>query len=106
MTRDRARRSIKPPDRFGFADVVHYALCVADLEADNPNTYEEAMNSEHSEDWKRAMDSEIHSLRKNMTWILVKNENNRKVVSCKWIFRYKEGIKGIEEARFKARLVA
>ena len=41
-----------------------------------------------------------------MTWILVKNENNRKVVSCKWIFRYKEGIKGIEEARFKARLVA
>ena len=41
-----------------------------------------------------------------MTWILVENKRNKKVVSCKWIYRFKEGIEGVEGARFKARLVA
>ncbi|KAH9723411.1 Integrase catalytic domain-containing protein [Citrus sinensis] len=33
-------------------------------------------------------------------------EGNRKIVSCKWIFKKNEGIPGVEDSRYKARLVA
>ena len=46
------------------------------------------------------------SLRKNKTWILVDQPKKQKVVGCKWIFKKKEGIPGVERPRFKARLVA
>ena len=37
---------------------------------------------------------------------MVKRTGKEKLVGCKWIFKEKEGIPGIEEKRFKARLVA
>ncbi|KAH9735646.1 Integrase catalytic domain-containing protein [Citrus sinensis] len=33
-------------------------------------------------------------------------EGNRKIVSCKWIFKINEGIPCVEDSRYKARLVA
>ena len=48
----------------------------------------------------------MESLRKNKTWILVDQPKKQKVVGCKWIFKKKEGIPGVERPRFKARLVA
>jgi hypothetical protein len=36
----------------------------------------------------------------------VKLPKGDKTVGCKWIFKKKEGIPGVEDARFKARLVA
>lgn len=106
LTRDRQRRQIRPPDRFGFADIVHYALVVAENEGDEPLTYEDAMKSENREDWKRAMYEEMESLQKNDTWILIMKPTGQRLVGCRWIFKYKEGIQGVEKARFKARLVA
>lgn len=52
------------------------------------------------------MQEEIESLRKNGTWDLVKLPKGKKVVRCKWLFKRKEGISGVEAARQKAILVA
>ena len=52
------------------------------------------------------MGEEIESLRKNQTWQLVSLPEGQKVVNCKWVFKKKEGIPGVEAPRFKARLVA
>uniref|UniRef100_A0A803NSH5 Reverse transcriptase Ty1/copia-type domain-containing protein n=1 Tax=Cannabis sativa TaxID=3483 RepID=A0A803NSH5_CANSA len=42
LVRDRKRRAIKPPLRYGIADVVHYALNIAEVGDFEPKTYEGA----------------------------------------------------------------
>nr|GFB24002.1 retrotransposon protein, putative, Ty1-copia subclass [Tanacetum cinerariifolium] len=44
--------------------------------------------------------------RKNKTWELVDHQAGQKMVTCKWLFKIKEGIKGVQKPRYKARLVA
>ena len=66
----------------------------------------QAQKSEHWKSWHQAMCEEIESLKKNNTWILVKRPESKRVVGCKWVFKHKQGIPGIEKPRFKARLVA
>jgi hypothetical protein len=56
--------------------------------------------------WVVSMNEEIDSVHKNQTWELVKLPKGAKTVGCKWIFKKKEGILGVEDARFKAWLVA
>ena len=58
------------------------------------------------EKWLGAMEEEIQSLLKNQTWELVEIPKGKKIVDYKWIYKYKEGIPGVKEARCKARLVA
>ena len=48
----------------------------------------------------------MESVEKNKTWILVNKPKDQKVVGCKWINKRKPGIPGVEQARFKARVVA
>ncbi|GJU75509.1 retrovirus-related pol polyprotein from transposon TNT 1-94 [Tanacetum coccineum] len=52
------------------------------------------------------MKEEMDSLRKNKTWELVDHPVGQKLVSCKWLFKIKEGIEGVQNPRYKARLVA
>ena len=107
LARDRIRREIRPPGRFGFADFTAFALTSAsEIENSEPSTYEEAINSEESASWITAIQEEMDSLMKNNTWILVDKPENKKLVDCKWIFKKKEGITGIGSTRYKARLVA
>ena len=51
------------------------------------------------------MTEEKVSLDKNDTFVLVPRPEKQRVIGCKWIYKYKEGIPGIEDPRFKARLV-
>lgn len=51
------------------------------------------------------MNQEMKSLNKNKTWKLVNRPKDRKLVSCKWIYKLKPGLKGFEEL-IKARLIA
>lgn len=51
------------------------------------------------------MTEEMDSLEKNNTKILVDKPIGHKLVGCKWIFEKKEGIPGVESARYKVRLV-
>nr|GFB61826.1 retrovirus-related Pol polyprotein from transposon TNT 1-94 [Tanacetum cinerariifolium] len=55
---------------------------------------------------KVAMKEKMDSLRKNKTWELVDHLVGQKLMSCKWLFKIKEGIEGVQKPRYKARLVA
>ncbi|GKV43027.1 hypothetical protein SLEP1_g50368 [Rubroshorea leprosula] len=83
-----------------------YNIATELMEAEDPNTYREAITSKESPYWLVAMTKEIESLHKNQTWKLVMPPKGQRIVGCKWVFRRKEGIPGVETPRFKARLVA
>ncbi|KAG8475835.1 hypothetical protein CXB51_032770 [Gossypium anomalum] len=78
-----------------------------DIDANRESSnYSEAISCEDSPKWMFAMQEEMESLHKNRTWDLVKLPKDKKVVRCKWVFKKKEGTPGVEEPRYKARLVA
>lgn len=66
-----------------------------------PTTYDEAMQSEHSTEWKRAINDELQSLSENDTWdIINKPDDCTNVVGCKWVFKVK--MAPSEDPKFKA----
>ena len=72
VARDRQPRNCRPPQRYGYSDLVTYALTsAAKTIGEEPLTYEEAMSSKDANKWLEAMRSEIASLKKNNTWELV-----------------------------------
>ncbi|KAJ4705295.1 Retrovirus-related Pol polyprotein from transposon TNT 1-94 [Melia azedarach] len=75
-----------PPKRYGFEDMVAYAL--------------------QSTQWLAAMGDEMESLHKNQTWELTKRPRDRKIVTCKWVYKKKEGETSVEGIKYKARVVA
>ena len=108
IARDRPRRDVRPPQRYGEAELVAYALNVAEGidSSEEPSSYSEAISCDDSGRWMIAMQEEMESLYKNGTWDLVRLPKDKKPVRCKWVFKRKEGIPGVEDARYKARLVA
>nr|GFA83480.1 retrovirus-related Pol polyprotein from transposon TNT 1-94 [Tanacetum cinerariifolium] len=52
-----------------------------------------------------AMEEEVESLHKNETWELVKFPKEKRVISCKWLFKVKDGILGVESNQYKTRYV-
>lgn len=102
LVRDRVRRRITPPARFSDADMVYFALNVAEnLEIDEPKNYKEAINFKEMDQWVLAMKEKLESLEKNGTWILVDKLKTQKPVSCKWLFKKKSKMIGKESVRFK-----
>lgn len=84
LARDRGRRVIKIPKKYGTADLISYALMVAeDVNGAEPISFQEAVSSKQGSKWLAAMKEEIASLKKNDTWILVDRPANKKLVSCK-----------------------
>lgn len=67
-----------------------------------PTSFNEAVRSTEGSQWSVAMNEEMESLRKNHTWELIKLPASQRVVGCKWVFKKKEGISGVERTRFKA----
>ncbi|KAF3643364.1 hypothetical protein FXO38_20633 [Capsicum annuum] len=72
---------------------------------EDPSSYSEAVSFDDSYRWIIAMQEEMESLHKNDTWDLVRLPKDKKVVRCKWVFKKKEGTSGVEDSRYKARLV-
>ena len=58
LARDRTRREIKQPKRYGYADLIAFALEV--LEED-PKTVKVVLASKEKEKWLSAMNEEIKS---------------------------------------------
>ena len=107
LARDRARRTSKLPAIFESGDFVAYALsCARDVEVSEPKTYAEARASKDWDKWNASMGDEKTSLDKNHTWDIVNRPKRQRVVGSKWIYKYKEGIPGVEDPRYKSRLVA
>nr|GEW11139.1 retrovirus-related Pol polyprotein from transposon TNT 1-94 [Tanacetum cinerariifolium] len=89
LVRDRAKRTTTIPAR--YRDEGNVSL---------------SRPSGSKDEWVRVMKKEMSSLKKNYTWELVDQPLGQKLVSCKWLYKIKEGIKGIQKSRYKARLVA
>lgn len=54
LARDRIRRQINPPVRYGYADLICYALNAAEeLQDSEPKNFREALESNENKDWKR-----------------------------------------------------
>ena len=70
-----------------------------------PSTYEEASVSLDKDKWWKAMEDELKSLMEMNTFKIVDRPKDRKVISCKWVYRIKRNSEGKIE-RYKARLVA
>ena len=92
-----------------FPDFVTYCAfmtCASEIVREfEPNSYQEAINSDHSAEWKRAMELEIESMMKNNVWQTVSRPEGQKVVGSKWVFKLKRD-EGGNIVRYKARLVA
>ena len=70
-----------------------------------PNSYLQAIQSSHRNQWEIAMRSEIESIHNANTWTLVPLPYGRQTVGSKWIYKIKRNSSG-EIDKFKARLVA
>ena len=88
-------------------DVAYHAL-LAKIQGD-PQTYREAINSPEGESWKKAIESELNSLREKRVFEVVARESlqiqnsNRNILDSRWIFKRKVDESG--NVKFKARLV-
>uniref|UniRef100_A0A2N9IB18 CCHC-type domain-containing protein n=1 Tax=Fagus sylvatica TaxID=28930 RepID=A0A2N9IB18_FAGSY len=100
---DRPKRNRRPPVRYGFEDLVSYALLTS---SEDPSTFQEAIESSEKDKWMEAMVEENESLSKNKTWELTELPKGKKPIGCKWVFKKKEAVSEKEGERFKARLVA
>jgi hypothetical protein len=95
-------RDRRQPERYIQPDFCsNFALSITD---DDPRTIREAVNSEDSKLWKKAMVEEMDALDKNEAWDIVELPARRKYVGSKWLFKKKFNAQGKVE-KYKARLV-
>jgi len=87
----RARKQICPPKRYIYADIVAYALSVAEsIEIPEPSTHKEAISSGEVVEWTIAMTEEMESLHKSQTWELVKPSRGQKILAANGSSRRKK----------------
>ena len=107
MARDRQRRTIIPPFRYSETNFVSFALNDRNhLNDDEPKTFDEAMSCPNARHWINVMNDEMKSLTIIDTWTLAKLPRNCKVITCKWIYKVKEGVPDLQPLRYKASLVS
>ncbi|GJS83328.1 retrovirus-related pol polyprotein from transposon TNT 1-94 [Tanacetum coccineum] len=116
LMRDRAKRTTIIPARYRdegnvlfsrpsgskVDDMTAYAFAIAEKEdTHEPITIQEAINSSKKDEWVRTMEEDMSSLKKNHTWELVDQPPGQKLVSCKWLYKIKEGIKGVQKKDYE-----
>ena len=72
------------------------------MEVEEPMNYQEASKNQN---WNRAMEAELESIKRNGTWNLMELPPGQKVIGLKWIFKLKKDVNG-GIIKHKARLVA
>lgn len=101
LVRDRKRRAVHLPLRYGHADLISYAFNVAeDIKHKDPMNFKAAMRRNDRKLSITAMQEEMSSLNNNQAWILVNKPKNQRVVGCKWIFKKKESFPSIEREMY------
>ncbi|GJV45254.1 retrovirus-related pol polyprotein from transposon TNT 1-94 [Tanacetum coccineum] len=79
--RDEGNVSLFRPSGSKVDDMVAYAFAIAEEEdTHEPITFQEAFNSFKKDEWVRAMEEEMNSLKKNHTWELVNQPPGQKLV--------------------------
>lgn len=79
-------------------DSCYRAVC------DIPQTYQDAIVSPKSEQWRKAMDDEMRSLEENKTYSLTQLPPGKHAVGGRWVYALKSDIDGSD--KYKARFVA
>lgn len=69
-----------------------------------PQSYEQAITSEHKGEWEKAMQEEMQSLHDNHTYDLVELPKGKRALKCKWVYKLKTEEKN-SLPRYKARIV-
>ena len=78
---------------------------IASQNDDEPKTVQEALSSSVSDEWMKAMNDEMESMRTSQVWDLVDLPSRRKAIRNKWVLKIKCKANGSIE-RYKAQLVA
>ena len=99
----RSSRKSQPPER--YRAMLALKAQMDNNDADVPLSYSEAVESNYSDKWKKAMLEEIISLEENRTWELVDLPPNKKPIRSKWVFAKKRNAHD-DLFRYKARPVA
>lgn len=94
----KSNRKRSPVNLYGNP-VSHY-IYINCVNANVPNTFEEAINGQEKNEWKLAINAEMESLAKNKTWQIAERPTNKRVVDVKRVYKRKS------DGKFKARLVA
>lgn len=97
----RPRDQLQRPSKYD--DFETSFLSVTDCE--EPMTFEEALQSNFSDEWQKAMELELKALNDNNTWDIIDKPKNCDVIDSKWVFKIKRDGTG-KITNFKARLVA
>ena len=74
------KRTIRQPDRYGFEEMLSYALVIVN---GDPYTYQEAIESQDRERWVQTMSEEMQSLHQNQTWRLVQLPQGKRPIGYK-----------------------
>lgn len=83
---------------YRYRNPVTHCIYVIYVNANVPNTYDEAINCNKSNEWRKAMNSVIKSLEKKDTWQIIDKSKDRKIIHVKWIYKKKS------DNTYKARL--
>jgi hypothetical protein len=94
----RSSRDKRPSTRYSQEEYVTLT------DQGEPQSYKEAINDTHKEEWKQAMQEEMQSLQENHTYELVKLPKGRRALKNKWVYRIKSE-ESNSKPRYKARLV-
>ena len=97
----RERKSALPEDYIVYLQEADFDIG----EVSDPVTFNQAINSDQSQNWEAAMVAELESMKVNDVWTLVQLPKSHKAIGCKWVFKTKMCADGNIE-RYKARLVA
>ena len=76
----RDKRTIKSPTRYGFKDLVSYALRTS---SGVPTNFQEAIHNQEKSSWMGPMEEEMQSMHKNQTWELVELPKGKRAIGCK-----------------------
>ncbi|KAI5699156.1 hypothetical protein M8J77_025850 [Diaphorina citri] len=96
------KRSRKLPARFDDYEV-YLASNGMSFVNNIPVDYVDMMSNIDKEKWLEAMDREIKSIEENKTWDIVQKPVDKKILTSKWVYAYKEH--ETSENKYKARLV-
>ena len=57
---------------------------------EEPQTFEEAMESEHADEWRQGMDLEMNSLLAHQTWTVEPIPKGVRAIPVKWVLKVKK----------------
>ena len=98
----RSGRGLIPRRRFEIEGEV---FMITPQDEEEPKTVHEALSCPAKKEWKKAIEEEMESMKKNKVWELVDIPKGRKAIGNKWVLKIKRKADNSIE-RYKARLVA